>query len=486
MNRTILIVICDFLLVSLLAFSTIDINQVAEEGSQRQVKLDLAPNPAGARQDLTSVMKLALDDERRGRERLQGELAQTKAALGQQQAALTERERQMQAFRDQVQAKEQQSLRLQQEKASLEQQYATAQTNMASLHQQLQASLTDHEISQQGLAALEAELRAQQAQAKALEQGLDQLSQSNQVMQAERQKLATQLQVVDAEKRAASELVNRMVDEVKVVREEKAQLAQHADRLAEGVKVLASNSGELAKEIRDHRPLSPNTVFGDFVTNRVTTRFQATRAGIFGSEANKRRNSEAILVTDGTNFCALTHVDDTPLTIGTPGTEWERLTGTLGRGTEQIPIKSLSFALADPRVVLLPLTEAEARQLGGRVYQLAADPFKFQDAVIVGAREGYYGECKFQMELSTPQYCKMDRNFLKGVFGKFNPSRGDLVFSKTGELLGIMANGTYCMMIQNFKPAGTLQFDVDLRDQHPGAMLSRLDSMIAYKPFRLQ
>ena len=69
MNRTILIVICDFLLVSLLAFSTIDINQVAEEGSQRQVKLDPATNRVAAQQDLTSVMKLALDDERRGRSR---------------------------------------------------------------------------------------------------------------------------------------------------------------------------------------------------------------------------------------------------------------------------------------------------------------------------------------------------------------------------------------------------------------------------------
>jgi hypothetical protein len=30
----------------------------------------------------------------------------------------------------------------------------------------------------------------------------------------------------------------------------------------------------------------------------------------------------------------------------------------------------------------------------------------------------------------------MDRNSLKGLFGKFNPSRSDLVFSRTGELLG--------------------------------------------------
>jgi len=42
MNRSILIVICDFLLVSLLAFSTVDINKVAEEGSPPNMKMDLA------------------------------------------------------------------------------------------------------------------------------------------------------------------------------------------------------------------------------------------------------------------------------------------------------------------------------------------------------------------------------------------------------------------------------------------------------------
>ncbi len=486
MNRTILIVICDFLLVSLLAFSTIDINQVAEEGSPRQVKLDLAKSPVAAQQDLTSVMKLALDDERRGRERLQGELARARADLGQQQATLSERERQMQAFQQQAQTKEQQALNLQQEKARLEQQFAAAQTNTEALQRQLQASLTDQQMSQQGLAALEAELRQQQTQAKALEQGLNQLTQSNQVMQAERQQLATQIQVVEAEKRAAAELVNRMQDEVKVVREEKVRLTEHADRLADGVKVLASNSGELAKEIRQHRPLSPNAIFGEFVTNRIQTRFQATRSVIFGIGDSKRRDSEAILATDGTNFCALLHVDDTPLTIGTPGTDWEGLTGTLSRGSETVPINKLSFSLTDPRIVLLPLSEAEVRRLGGRVYRLAPDPFEFQDAVIVGAREGYYGECKFQMELSTPLYCKMDRSFLKGVFGKFNPSRGDLVLSKTGDLLGVMANSTYCVMLQNFNSAGTLQLGEDLRNQRPGAMLSRLDAMLTFKPLRLQ
>src|SRR5207248_9653794 len=196
--------------------------------------------------------------------------------------------------------------------------------------------------------------------------------------------------------------------------------------------------------------------------------------------------TETVLATDGTSIFALCHVQDTPLTLWNPGTEWQGLGGTLGRGASGFPIRSLSFHANDPRIVLMPVTAAEARALGCKVYRIAPDPFKFQDAVLVGAREGYYGECKFQIDLTTPDYVKLDRSVLRGLFGKFNPSRGDLVFSKTGELLGIMANSTYCMMLKNFDAAATIRFGADVRAQHTGTTLSLLFSSVQGLPMKLQ
>jgi hypothetical protein len=120
------------------------------------------------------------------------------------------------------------------------------------------------------------------------------------------------------------------------------------------------------------------------------------------------------------------------------------------------------------------------------VYRLSANPFKFQDAVLIGTRGEYYGECKFELDVSTPEYLKLDNSFVRGLFGKFNPSRGDLVFSKTGELLGIMANSTYCLMLHNFDAAGTLQFGADVRAQHSGMTLSLLYSQVAQMQPKLQ
>jgi hypothetical protein len=326
---------------------------------------------------------------------------------------------------------------------------------------------------------MEAEVKKESDLAAALQQQLAQLAKNNQIAQDEKQKLAGQLQMAEVEKRAATERAALMLQQVQAERAEKAQLA-------EGFKALATNSGALTREIRENRALAPNTIFSDFVSNRVQTRFLASRSGFLGINSSRSKETETVLVTDGANTFALCHVQDTPLTLWDPGTDWEVFTGTLGHNTAQVPIHALSFHSQDPRVVFMPVTQSEARQLGCKIYPISSDPYKFQDAVVVGAQGDYYGQSSFQIELNTPQYVKLDRNLLKGLFGKFNPSRGDLVFSRTGELLGIMANSTYCLVLHDFTATATFQFGPDVRAQHTGDALSRLYSYVFNLPIRLK
>ena len=450
MNRSILIVICDFLLLSLLTFST-DLSKMAgeNEGAQPGAKVEVAPKPVDTGgKDLAAVMKLALNEEQINREQLQAELAKVREAAQKQQA-------------------------------DLQQQFAAAQANIQILDQKLQSSSAEALMSKEKLAAMETEVKKESDLAAALQQQLAQLAKNNQIAQDEKQKLAGQLQLARVERRAATERAALMQQQVQAERAEKAQLA-------EGFKALATNSGALTQEIRENRALAPNTIFSDFVTNRVQARLLASRSGIFGMDASKSKTAETVLVTDGAKIYALCHVQDTPLILWDPGTDWAGLDGTLVHNQAQVPIHSLSFHLQDPRVVFMPVTQSEARQLGCKVYPISSDPYKFQDAVLVGAQEGYYGQCSFQMDLNTPQYVKLDRNLLKGLFGKFNPSRGDLVFSRTGELLGIMANSTYCLMLHDFTATATFQFGPDVRAQRTGDALSRLYSYVFNLPLRLK
>jgi hypothetical protein len=458
MNRSILIVICDFLLLSLLTFST-DINHMADENSRPPTKLEVATNVVvNTGKDLAAVMKIALEEERKNREQLQRQLAEAHETAAQRQTQLNRGE---------------------QENSRLQQQVAAAQTNIENLSQQLQNSSRRAQLTQQQLAATTTEAQRQSELAAELRQQLEQLMKTNQLAQAEKQQLSNQLQLAEVRAQSATEKAALMQQEVRV------QQAENA-RLAEGFKTLATNSSQLTQEIRENRPLAPNAIFNDFISNRVGVGISAWRSGLFSMDTTKSKQTETVLVTDGTNIFAVCHVRDTPLTLWDPGTDWDKFAGTLTWGSTQVPIHSLSFDAQDPRVVMMPVTRAEARQLGCKIYRLSSDPYKFQDAVLVGANEGYYGECDFQIEPNTPRYVKLDRNLLKGLFGKFNPSRGDLVFSRTGELLGIMVNDTYCLTIHRFTPGATFAFGHNLNGQHTGGTLSQLYSYVFQLPPRLQ
>ena len=86
--------------------------------------------------------------------------------------------------------------------------------------------------------------------------------------------------------------------------------------------------------------------------------------------------------------------------------------------------------------------------------------------------------------MTTPEYVKLVRN--KPLFGKFSPSRGDLVFSHAGELLGVMANDSYCLVLHEFAESESLQFGPNLQNQHTGEVLSRMYSYAYQLPSRLQ
>src|SRR5205085_5376608 len=134
------------------------------------------------------------------------------------------------------------------------------------------------------------------------------------------QKLASQLQLTEAEKRMTQEELQRS-------RQEKAKLAEQTGKLATGVTALAEKTENLTAEIRQNRALAPNSIYSDFQTNRVQSFVQASRHGIFGQAVDKQKESKTVLIQQGTNTFAILHIDDTPLSIGDPGLDWQRVSG---------------------------------------------------------------------------------------------------------------------------------------------------------------
>src|SRR5690606_5623626 len=105
-----------------------------------------------------------------------------------------------------------------------------------------------------------------------------------------------------------------------------------------------------------------------------------------------------------------------------------------------------------PRILMVEIDRATAEKFETKIYQLAQDPFKFPEAVLINSDGEYYGESAFTVDVEKPGYVQIPSRIMSRIFGEFSPSSGDLVFSKTDELIGIMVNNDYCALIDNFLP----------------------------------
>lgn len=504
MNRSVLIVIVDFLLISLLAFSRIEDADVTQEqtGTPSTV-LDTTGN----RQDLMEVLKVSLDKEQESRALLHEQLRQAETQLETREQLLGDRERVINEAQQLLQLKDEEAARLARERSSIEQQFTLTRASMAELQSQLTNTVREASLSRQQLEAIRNDLRAREQEEAILKRRLDELEQNRQLAEEQKEQLANQLQLAEAEKRLVREQLESVQGTVEVERQEKARLQEHATKLAEGVTTLgqgvanlsqgvttleqgvsqlADKSKQLTQEIREYRPLAPNSVFHEFVTNRVRADFRAVRSGVFGREINREKEAQTVLMRQGGQVYAIYHVDDTPLSFSVPGIDWDWLIGNMRRGSAVVRMERISFLAVDPRVVVVPLTDAKATELGSKVYTVPQDPFRFQEAILVGADEGYYGECKFQLDADRPQYVRIQRERFSWLVGKFAPSSGDLVFTKGGELLGLMVNKEYCLLLTELSPAYHVDTGIGIGSQRTGTLLSQLYNQVARMPGRLQ
>lgn len=150
------------------------------------------------------------------------------------------------------------------------------------------------------------------------------------------------------------------------------------------------------------------------------------------------------------------------------------------------PVPGFSVLAADPRVVAIPVNTAQAAALGFKIYTIASEPFKFPEPVLISGGCEDYGEVAFQLDAAQPGYVRGDNRLLKRLFGTFAPSRGGLLPSNTGELLGIMVNRDYCARVKDFNPRTTFRAGDDTTAQSTGAVLDSLVARVQALPLGLQ
>ncbi len=464
MNKTLLLIMCDFLLLNLLALTRWEKAEPPRAAAVTAAQRAAATAPQ-VNADMVELMRISLEDERTSREQLAQQLSTTQGTLEQ---------------------REQNLAALQQQKGRLETSLAVSQSNTRALEQKYSAATQESALTKEQIAKMQRDLEEQRAELERQRQAAAALERQNTEARQRIENLNVAVRVAEQEKRLIAQNLTEAKQQIEAEREERAKVQEQTTQLAQGVGQLAQQSGALTQEIRDSRPVNPNLIFTEFLANRVQTALTAQRPGFFSPNV-RDRDAQTVLVSDGQRIYALMHLSDTPFsfTFDSPP-NFERISGRLARNGLGADIRELSFLALDPRVIVAPVESAQAALLGAKVYKLAAEPFKFPEAVLVRAEDGKYGETPFRIDAQNPGYVKVDNRIVTRLFGEFSPKRGDLMFSKSGDLIGIMVNDGYCLVLGNFRPAHTLIAGAEVAQAGTGAVFSDLAARWSRLPYRLQ
>ena len=464
MNKTLLLIICDFLLLNLLALTRWE--RVEPSRPAQAPVPELAANAVTKDQDLVETMRQSLADEQTQREQLAEKLNATDTALA---------------------AREQSLAAAQAERARLAATVTDSQRNLADLGKRFATAMQEATLTKDQLAQLQRELAEKQAEAERQKLVFEkQLEVQKAEAQSKIGSLTMLVAVAEQQKKELGDRAESLQAQVETERTERAKVQETATQLAHGMGQLAEKSGELTREIRDSRPINANVLFNEFLANRVSANFFASHKAFLGPVV-RTKEAPTVLVTDGRQIYALLHVADTIFSFRENGDNWEKFSIELARPAGyRSTAGELQFLAHDPRVLAIPIDASQAAALGAKVYPLAAEPFKFPDAVLISGGGNGYGEVGFKLDAAEPNYVRVDNRFFKRLLGDFATSRGDLVFSKTGELLGIMVNSDYCALLKDFTPVRSIRTGNDILAQQTGALLDSLSARILVLPPKLQ
>jgi len=500
MNKTLMLVICDFLLLSMLALARFDPPEEKKEPA-----LDATASSATAEAELIELLEESLQAEQGSRENLSSDLQETRETLQEKAQKLEEREAALAETLANLEKTAAEAEALAKAKAEVESKQAEIAAEREQLAQRYEAtreelqkaseervelantlgtvkearSVSEERLKQTEkelrdreaqLARREAELRAAQEERERLAAQQAELNKELEVAQTERRLLSENLTKEQTEKAQAFARAERLGENVAVLGQGVSQLGQGVDQLGQGVDQLgqgvnqigqnvttiAESSEEIKKEMEAARPRTMSEIFTRFQKNRATIRFTSQEQGLFGGTVARSYESQSILVLgQDDNYYLVTHSNNSPFDLS-KSARVESVALSVSAGTERIQVNQVGFLAADPRLIFIPLPKIYAESSGLEPFPLALQPERWEEAVLVKNDESNFGRTEFRRLTSSARFLKMERPALGELFADFAASRGDLAFTKNSQFIGLLTDTRHAVVIDDFVASAVL------------------------------
>jgi len=449
MNKSLLLVICDFLLLSLMALARFDAPE--EESAQEEV---LPEDPIEAQEDIIEALKMSLEMEQVANQNMAQSLEQTQGKLEETTESLSTTREELDQTQSSLSDLEKQRAELSKTKEVLEQDLQARQEQLAQTQDQLEqvsVKLTDKEQESRRklleMTALQEELKARQEALAELERKAVELENAKDAAEQDKQRLSNQLELAKTETRLTRENLDMARQEIAIVRNEKQQLQEQASTLAQGVTNLAQQSEAIAQEVREAQPVSPNVIFSNFRDSGVSLELR------YYSRGENMLTIRPVVVSDGVELKALFFWDDLELGVRDLGSSLN-LRGSLRVGRYTYQVSRIDFLAADPRVLSVPMQPEWAEAMGAEPFRLATRiDERFDSGVLINRESGDYGGIPYRFIMSNERYLVLDTGMFKRMTGEYRPSVADALFSLNGDFLGMSVNTDHAVWVDNYLPA---------------------------------
>lgn len=504
MNKTLMLVICDFLLLSMLALARFD----PPEEAEAKPALNATASSATAEAELIELLEESLQSELSSRENLTEDLTATREDLQAKAQELAEREAELARKAAEAAALAESKAQIENDQKELLTKIETAQSKLAEISQertqlnqsllaleqesnqtkenlnQTQADLVARELA---LAEREAALKAAQEEAAKLTEERETLNRQLEVAQAEKRLLAENLSREQAEKEAAYARAERLSENVSQLGQGVSQLGEGVSQIGQGVTTLKEASDQIQKEMDEGRPRTMSEIFTRFQNNRATLRFQSTEKGLLGSTNDRTYESKSILIQDTLGaYYLVTHASNTPFAFNKSSDSVLSASLSVQLAGQSFDVPQIAFHSADPRLIFIPLSKSVVENSGLTAFQLALQPERWEEAVLIKSDESNFGRTGFRRLTSSNRFLRMDRPALGEIFAEFASSRGDFAFSKNSRFIGVLTDKTHAIVLDDFVASGVLTLGERYSQPSTTETINRLKDRVRRLPEEVQ
>jgi len=482
MNRSLLLVVCDFLLLSILALARFDVpkDAVIAQDDQKVVSKEvverisdgenyddvvaeleatnetLLENLSSDKNDLVE-QKLKLEAEIAQRQK---ELEQKELEIASKDAVIEGNEEALDLAKKEAQQLEAQRLEIERKREELLQSNAASKKELELLAKNLeQAKKKSEELAEmkskkeKEAEAARLELAASVERAKAQELAASEAK----ALLIEEKKRSDELLASAAKIDQKIDTLNKGLDgvgqDLKSVGEGLAGVGEKISTVSQDVQESVEVQKENFRKLNERQTRSVNEIFTRYEENKVNLELTFShKFGITQSVREDKFSVDTILMVDGNFVYALVHAKDSPFRVEFNPRRLVSVTGTISgdRLSKPLEVKEIAF-MDDPRILIVPLyaNPQELTKSGLELFQAPQNPFLFDDAVVVDVKDSRFGQTKCLRDEKDGRYIEVDEKHFAFLTGAFNPGKGDLVFSQKAELLGIMVNGDYAFHVKN-------------------------------------